>query len=382
MATAPRDVDDTAATRRRSTGIVDCDVHNTFQNFLDLLPYLDDAWKPRVTANSFGGIPSGYYSPVGVMRRDAQPDDGSPPGSDPAFLGRQLLDAYGMDYAVLTGSDVLRVSTMTNPDYAAAIARAYNDHLIEHWLARDERFLGSVLIATQDPQQAAKEIARVGGQDRMVQVMMSGATTTPLGHRIYWPIYEAAEHYGLPIAIHPGTEGSGIANPPTTAGWPSTYLGWHTCLSQNFMAQTVSFVCEGVFVQFPRLKLVLIEGGFGWLPHLMWRFDKNYKALRSEVPWLTRLPSEYIKEHVRLTTQPIEEPDNPEQLLQVFEMIDAKHTLLFSSDYPHWDFDDPLWAFRHVPNDLKQRIFSENARELYHLPARASNASALDAARN
>jgi len=354
----------------RSTGLIDCDVHNTFTSFLDLLPFLDDAWKPRVSAASFGGIPSGYYSPVGVMRRDAQPDAGKPPGSDPKFVGKQLLDAYGMEYAVLTGSDVLRVSTMTNPDYAAAIAAAYNDHLVEHWLPADERFLGSLLVAFQDPQLAAKEIARHGGNKRIVQVMMAGATTLPLGHRVYWPIYEAAEHFGLPIALHPGTEGSGIANPPTTAGWPSTYLGWHTCLSQNFMAQTVSFVTDGVFVQFPKLKLVLIEGGFGWLPHLLWRFDKNYKALRSEVPWLTRLPSEYIKEHVRLTTQPIEEPDNPDHLLQVFEMIDAEHTLMFSSDYPHWDFDDPFWAFRNVPPKLKQRIFSDTARELYHLPPR------------
>jgi len=76
----------------------------------------------------------------------------------------------------------------------------------------------------------------------------------------------------------------------------------------------------------------------------------------------------YYKEHVRLTTQPIEEPTSLDHLLEIFEMIDAAHTLLFSSDYPHWDFDDPFWAFRFVPDDLKRRIFSETARELYNLP--------------
>jgi predicted TIM-barrel fold metal-dependent hydrolase len=352
-------------------GIIDCDVHNAFRSPTDLLPYLPAVWKPRVTEAGFGAAASGYFSPVGVMRRDAKPADG-PEGSSPDLTRAQLLDAYGIEYAILTGSDILRVSTMTHPDYAAALARAYNDYLIDRWLPTDPRFLGALVVATQDPRQAAREIDRIGGHPRIVEVMMSGATVVPLGQRQYWPIYEAAERQGLPVAIHPGTEGSGIANPPTSAGYPSSYLEWHTDLSQTFMAQTVSMVCEGVFVQFPKLKLVLTEGGVSWLPHVMWRLDKNYKALRSEVPWLTRLPSEYLREHVRLTTQPTEEPEDPEHLLQIYGMIDAAHTLLYSSDYPHWDFDDPFEAFRFVPDHLKRRIFSETARELYRLPAPAS----------
>ncbi len=145
----------------------------------------------------------------------------------------------------------------------------------------------------------------------------------------------------------------------------SKYIEWHTCLSQRAQAHVVSLVCQGVFVQFPKLKVVMVECGVSWLSHVMWRLDKNYKALRNEVPWLTELPSEYIRRHIRVTSQPVEEPPNRAQFLSMLEMVDARQTLLLATDYPHWDFDDPLAAFAGVPDDLRRRIFYENAAELY-----------------
>ena len=100
----------------------------------------------------------------------------------------------------------------------------------------------------------------------------------------------------------------------------------------------------------------------------MWRLDADYKALRKETPWLKHLPSEYAREHIRLTTQPLEQPKNVDHLWAMMEAIDGKHTLLYASDYPHWDYDNP--EMLPIPPEWRENIFDTNARELYGLPAK------------
>ena len=127
-----------------------------------------------------------------------------------------------------------------------------------------------------------------------------------LGRRIHWPIYAAAEKLGLPIGIHAG---STYQRAPTPSGWPSYRVEDYVAQSSAFENQLVSFVTEGVFQKFPKLKLVLIESGFTWLPPLLWRTGKLWRGVRPEVPWLDRSPAEIIRDHVRLTLQPIDAPD-------------------------------------------------------------------------
>lgn len=344
--------------------IIDADVHNAIRDPHDLLPYLPKAWH-RQWLRSGVGVSSPYYSPIGVSRRDAKPDSGGSPGSDPEFLIRHHLDRYDIDYAILTGSGVLGISLHVNPDFANAVTTAYNDWLVEAWLKKSKRFKGSIIINANDPQAAAKEIDRMAHHPDVVQVIMASGARMLYGQRFYHPIYEAAERNGLPVAVHPGTEGRGIAGPPTPSGYPTTYFEWHNILPANYMAHVNSLVSEGVFEKYPNLTFVAIEGGIAWLPHLMWRMDKNYKGLREQVPWLKRMPSEYIREHIRLTTQPIEEPERPEDLVHIFKIIGAEDIVMFSSDYPHWDFDNPKVALPPMPQDMKKAIMWDNAAKLY-----------------
>lgn len=345
--------------------IVDTDVHHGFKHSKDLLPYMPKVWHDQWLEMGTG-IARQYYSSVQGTRKDAVPDSGGAPGTDPAFMKKQLLDACGIHYAVLTSG--IEISLNPDPDYANAVARAYNDYTIEHWLSYSPSYKGSILINNTDPVAAAKEIDRLGDHPDMVQIIMTSASRMLYGQRFFHPIYEAAERHGLPVAIHPGGEGRGIAPAVTNAGYPTRYMEWHNILPISYMAHINSLVCEGVFEKFPKLKFIAIEGGIAWLPHLMWRMDKNYKALRDTVPWLRKLPSAYIREHVLLTTQPIEEPDNPQHLEQIYTMIDAEHTVMFSSDYPHWDYDNPMMALPPLPRAMKRGIMGMTAAKLFKLP--------------
>ncbi len=135
--------------------------------------------------------------------------------------------------------------------------------------------------------------------------------------------------------------------------------------AQNNQALLTSMVIEGVFERFPTLRVVLIESGFAWLPALMWRLDKHWKRLSDETPHLKRLPSEYIREHVWVTTQPVEEPEPRRHLLDVIEWI-GWDRLLFATDYPHWDFDDPSRAFPlRMDPEQRQGLFLNNARAVF-----------------
>jgi predicted TIM-barrel fold metal-dependent hydrolase len=155
---------------------------------------------------------------------------------------------------------------------------------------------------------------------------------------------------------------------PSGSGWVSYYLEDHHSNTESMMALITSLVLEGVFEEFPTLKLVLIEGGFVWLPSLAWRLDKHWKTLKAEVPHLKRAPSEYIRDHFWFTTQPIDEPNKPQHMRETLEWI-GFDKILFSTDYPHWDFDDPATALSKIRMNEQERrmIFRDNAAALYGL---------------
>ena len=132
-------------------------------------------------------------------------------------------------------------------------------------------------------------------------------------------------------------------------------------------AVLTSLILEGVFERIPSLKVVLIEGGLAWAASLGWRLDAQWKKLKQELPHLKRAPSEYIRSNVWFTTQPIEEPEPRVQMAEVLDWI-GWDRILFATDYPHWDFDDPAVALPFRMTDEQRRgVFQDNAKRVYRV---------------
>jgi predicted TIM-barrel fold metal-dependent hydrolase len=285
------------------------------------------------------------------------------PGSDPELLRRQLLDEYDVSYAIL---DPLGMANCYDaPELMAELCRAQNDWLAEEWLSFDSRLLGSIAVPHEYPELAVREIEQRAADRRFAQVIFPGAAQSPLGSPRYWKIYEAAAAHDLPVAYHPGG-----FHRPVSRGWHSYYLEEHAAISTGEIAELVlSLVCQGVFDAIPNLKVVMVEGGVSWITALRWALDEAWTLLRDEEPRLQRKPSEYVHDHIWFTTQPIEEPDDPRDLWQMIKHARLADRLLFSTDYPHWDFDSPTRALpRGIPATGRADIFANNACELFGLP--------------
>ena len=354
------------AARRPTTPIIDCDIHNTVPSDAALTPYLSARWRRHLENYSIRFYYTGAFYPrlnPNAARTDAWPPSGQIPGSDLDFMRAQLLDAWHVEYGIL--NPLYLAGEQANLDYGAALATALNAWLAAAWLDPEPRLRSSVVTPYEDGGLAAEEIERQAGDKRFVQVLVPARTREPLGRRKYWKLYAAAERHGLPLAIHFGGAGGW---PLTGAGWPSYYYEDHSGMPQAFQAQIISLIFEGVFERFPALKVILVEGGFAWLPPLMWRLDRAWERLGDEVPQVTRPPSETIRQHFWITTQPIEEPSRPAYFHQVLQQLAMDDRLMFSTDYPHWDFDAPDRALpAGLAPALKARIMAGNARALYGL---------------
>ncbi len=360
-----------AASAARSTmAIADCDIHPVIPAITALYPYLTEHWRHYLETYGMSqrqghqnGVNPYPKAQPNAARRDSWPPGGGAPGTDLDFLRRQHLDAHNIVLGIvnpLTPSG----QGFANPGLSAAMCHANNEWQLHSLVTPEPRLRASIVVPYEDPEASAAEIDRYAGNPAFVQVLLLGRTGELLGKRRYRPIFEAAVRAGLPVAIHAfGYSGQ----PITSAGWPSFYIEEMTGHAQCCQSQLASMVIEGLFEDLPELRLVVVEAGFAWLPALAWRLDRTWNRLRSETPHLRRPPSEYIRRQVWLSTQPMEEPEPREQLRDTIEWI-GWDRLVFATDYPHWDYDDPSQAMPlRITEAQRQAFFIGNAKALYRV---------------
>jgi uncharacterized protein len=342
---------------------IDCDIHPAVPNFAVLLPYLDSHWRETVLARGIDRLDFDLTCYPATAPLSGRPDWRSAwghPGSDLAQLRRQALDHFDSRIAIC--NVVHGVQGLFNADMAAAFCRAINDWLAAEVLACDQRLRASIVIPWQDVALSVAEIERRASDPRFVQVMMLVQGEIPLGRRQWWPVYEAAQRHNLPIGIHAG---SIYRHAPTPTGWPSSYLADYVAYGNAFEPALLSLIAEGVFVRFPSLKIVLLESGVTWLPAFIWRANKTWRGTRTETPWVRHPPGHYVREHVRLTIQPLDVPPDADILGTIIEQLASDKLLLFATDYPHWHYDGDDVLPASFSRALAPRILYENALDTY-----------------
>lgn len=358
--------------QRQAGALIDTDVHEGLRGGQELIRYLPRHWQDYVAEvrwNRPGFANEFPYTRPGP-RMDWVLDDGTA-GTNLDKMREHLLDGEGVTTAILNGF-FHGSATKGHYEFAAALLTAYNDWQIENWLEPEPRLKGSVHVLAHDPKAAVYEIDRVAEHPSIVQVFLPTVTDREYGDPHYHPIFEAAVRHRLAVTLHHGPETR------TVLGYPRYMTDWKTVAAPMAAAnQLVSMITNGLFDKYPELKVVFLETGVAWLPWFMWRCDEQYRELRYETPWVKRLPSEHIRDSVRISTQPMADV-KLEHFVRLIEMCEGERVFVFSSDYPHLDADSPAKIFTQaMPAELRERIRWRNALEAYPRLEKALAAQAV-----
>jgi len=345
-------------------------IHHHWKSPLDVVAYMSKGWqeyfgRPGLLPDGGGMVPivSGfpYHNPFGDK------------------LGELDRTLPGIARAVLCHDAAMQAPALPNPYMALEVVRAVNRWTRERWLDQDERMRALILAPNQLPAEAAAEIRDLGRDERFAGVLMgSNGLSKPFGHPLYHPIYEAAAEMGLPVILHTGSDATPDVLTTTTAGGlPGLYSEYRALIAQPLMAHVVSFITQGVFVKYPRLRLGIVGAGVTWITALLWRFDMDYKTLRRETPWVTRLPSEYFRENVRVCTYPLDLTPTDEKLARLLAAVGGlEDVLYYGSGQPNWDADGPDAILCRLAPAWHEKVMYQNADTLFSRTGRGAATAA------
>lgn len=352
-----------------SLPIVDCDIHPMARQTTDFFPYLDSRWRRHFEdrgVRTYARAKDRYNHPADTQRLESYPEDGGPAGSDPAITIEQHLDPFGISVAFLLPQQPYGVTAWGDAAAATAFVGATNDFFIDKWVSFDPRYSMAITVSPHDPVAAAAEIRRHAGVPGVIGVQLLIADRM-MGDVWFDPIYEAACEAGLPIAVHQsGSEGCFTYSQVPAGGVPRSYGERHVVLTQVGAANISDLVIQGTFERFPELKVVMVEWGFSWLPALRGRLDTLWLRDPGAAPLIKKLPSQYIRDHITFTTQPLDEVETPAEWEALFSPDGFDKMLLFSSDYPHYDTDDPHFVLHNkIPEALRPALCYGNAVDVF-----------------
>ncbi|MGH3585095.1 MAG: amidohydrolase family protein [Pseudonocardia sp.] len=275
------------------------------------------------------------------------------------------MDMMAIDYTVMFPTPMLHLSLHPAAEVEVALARAYTRWMTSELLSQDDRIKTLVYLPFNDPAASLEFVEEFADTPGVVGFMVTSIRYRGVHANEYAPVYSAVQETGKPLAFHAAYNWHEQAMTQLNKFISAHALGFSFCNIIHLTNMIVNAIPE----RFPRLKLMWVESGLAWIPFLMQRLDNEYLMRTSECPGLTRLPSEYMRE-MYFSTQPMERTASTEMMAASFDMINAENTLLYSSDYPHWDFDVPsvIHDLPFLSGQAKRNILGGNACKLFGLP--------------
>src|SRR5215471_2070932 len=307
--------------------IVDVDAHHyESESYKDVFQYIEspvirhqalESSKRGARASMLGGT-IGYQDIGGritrheLRRHDIGRHDKAGGGKHrDVAMTLEWMDAMGVDYSCLFPTPMLFLGLHPQVEVETAMCRAYNRWLCERILAVEPRIISMLYLPFNDPEAAYKTVKDFGDKKGVVGFMVTSPRYKPVHDNAYVKTYALLEEMGKPIAFH---------------------------AAYNWNDQSLSLTNR--FISVHALGFMWIESGLTWAYCLMRRLDHSYMMRTSDCPSLKRKPSEYMRE-MYYSSQPMEKPRDRSILEATFKMINAETQLMWSSDYPHWDFDLP-----------------------------------------
>jgi predicted TIM-barrel fold metal-dependent hydrolase len=352
--------------------VVDLDAHY-MDSYEDIAAYMEEPWRSRLLGSGFEGNGSKQnitamfphstgdrqqYGKV-VREHSSYPDDSA--------SKEEVLDAMeflGIDIQVQISHVLLTSNAVTADDKRVAqFAKGYAEYVLDNVIDPDAGIYGLLALPPLDIDVGLDLIERVADEEGLVGACLITSGARPLlGNRRWDPLYERAEKLDVPMVFH--TSGAGL-DQPEYAGARS-FLETHTLgFLQSNQAQLASLVFQGVPERFPDLDVVIMESGVTYLPALMARMDEEYLKRSEEAPLLEKRPSEYLTDFY-YGTQPLEKKMDIDYLETCIDLL-GTDSLIYASDYPHWDFDRPT-SITNLPflsDEEKREILSGNAMEVF-----------------
>jgi predicted TIM-barrel fold metal-dependent hydrolase len=361
--------------------IVDVDAHHyENEHFGEILPFMENevlkqlALSSRTSTRARPNLTPqtvGFQDMGGRVTRYPLRGTEKTPGAGGARdveLGHRWMDAMSVDYSCLFPTGMLSIGLHPQSEMESDICWAYNRWLTEKVLPDSGgRFFSMLCLPFSDPDECLRHVEKFGDRKYVGGFMVTTVRNNlAVNDNRYMKVYRAIEERGLVLSFHSGPNWGEPIFKSCNRFLVAHALGfsWYNIVNLS------NWVINGLGERFPKLPVLWIESGLAWVPFLMQKLDHEYMLRPSEAPLLKKKPSDYMRD-MYYSSQPMEIQDM-KALECTFRMMNAETQLMYSSDYPHWDFDLPstISDLPFLSEKGKHNILGGTAARLFKLKPR------------